>query len=86
MLGRLQFRGVWRQEQQVDMLGYVHLGTVVPASAPSPLSSTSTICLVGLAPTAEANASSSTEKSSMFTVVARRHTVRPEAGCTNPTR
>jgi hypothetical protein len=33
MLGRLQFRGVWRQEQQVDMLGHVHLGTVVPASA-----------------------------------------------------
>src|SRR5260221_3845772 len=33
MLRRLQFRGVWRQEQQVDMLGHSHLETGVPASA-----------------------------------------------------
>jgi hypothetical protein len=82
VLSRLQCRGMGRQEEEVDMLGHAHLGTGVQ---PAP-SSTSTICLVGPAPTCWANASSSTEESSMFTVVARCHTVRPEAGCTKPTR
>ena len=33
MLSRLQFRGMGRQEQQVDMLRHPHSGTVVPTGA-----------------------------------------------------
>src|SRR5258708_15660614 len=49
-------------------------------------SKTSTICLVGLAPTCCAKAASSTSKRGMLTVVAKWKTVRPEAGWTKPTR
>src|SRR5258705_7597628 len=48
-------------------------------------SSSSTSCLVGLAPAWRANSASSTSKRGMLTVVARWKTVRPEAGGTKPT-
>src|SRR5260221_206693 len=52
-------------------------------------SSTSTGCLVGLAPAWRAKAASSTSKTGILTVVgrwARGKQVRPEAGCTKPTK
>jgi hypothetical protein len=49
-------------------------------------SSTSTICLGGLAPACRANAASSAANTGMLTVVARWKQVRPEAGWTKPTR
>src|SRR5215469_11188239 len=84
VLRRLQLWGVRRQEQQNSRCTCSGTRTLGLTCQPAP-SSTSTICLLGPAPTAWANASSSTEKRSMLTVVARCHTVRPEAGCTKPT-
>src|SRR5262249_32788562 len=77
--------GVRRQEEEVHMLGYAHLGAVVLASAVEHqhelFSWTHT--------DRRATASRSTEKRALFRVVAscpRCHTMRPEAGCTKPTR
>jgi hypothetical protein len=82
MLGRLQLGRVRWQEQEVDVVGYAQLGTGVPPRAVEHEDD----LLVGPAPTARANASSSTANSSILTVVAKWKTVRPEAGWTNPTR
>jgi hypothetical protein len=35
MFGWLQLRGMWRQKEQVGLLGHLHSRTVMPAPAPN---------------------------------------------------
>jgi len=83
VLSRLQLRGMWWQEQQVDMLGYAHLGAGMPARAVE--HEHDLFGRTGVDPESECFQLQRQELDApMRTVVARCHTVHPEDGCTKP--
>jgi hypothetical protein len=82
VFGGLQFRGIRGQEEQVNVIGDAEVHARVPSS---PIQHEDDL-LVGAGANLAGKCPSSTSKSRILTAVARWTSVRPEAGCTKPSR
>lgn len=82
MLCGLQFWRIGRQKEQVHMVRHPQLEAGVP---PRPIKHQHDLS-GGASTTWCANSASSTSNTGILTVVARWKNVRPEPGCTKPTR